>query len=134
MRIAVDRCVNCLCRCCSKHYCPYILSRCKICLNNDFRLNIDCDWFENVKIAPKRLKVNYRSSKAKDNINVKLDYIIENMGLVTPYVEKLGTYDVIYKKICLARFDCRSDAELFVKKYQSELREDLKIIKVHINI
>lgn len=134
MRIAVNRCVNCLCRCCSKFYCPYIDSRCNVCYNNDFNVNIDCDWFENIKTARKRLKVVRKGSKSKDNINVKLDYIIEQMGLVAPFVDRAGTFDIMYKGSCLARVHTYADVEQFIKKYQPQLKSRLEVIEVQINL
>ena len=134
MQMLIDRCVNCLCRCCSKFNCPYVESRCLVCINNNFKINIDCDWFQNKKIAPKRFKIIRKGSKFKDSINVKLDYIIQNMGLVTPVVDKLGTFDVIYNTICLGRFYSYSDVELFISKMQPRLKDKLQVVSVQIKL
>lgn len=95
----------------------------------------DCDSFENKKTTPKRLKIARKSNVTTDTINLKLDYIIANMGLVEPVIDSPhGTYDVTWKGQSIARFYLLSDAHEFILRYQSEFKSTLSITRVKINL
>lgn len=95
----------------------------------------DCDWWESAKTAPKRIKVGKKGKSAQDALNMKLDYIIDQLGLVPPYVERAHhTHDVMYDDCRLVRCDCYSSAVDYVKRMQGQFNKPLRIVRVDIEI
>lgn len=135
MRIAISKCTQCICNTCSKYNCPHPQDRCPLCYRLGLRYCHDCDWWEYYKSAPKRLKVSKKTTKSRDEIILKLDYLIENLGLVGPAMEQLNnTHDVLYCDMVIARFPNYKLAREYVFKMQSEFKKPLQIVQVKIDL
>lgn len=133
MRIKINKCTSCICNSCTKFYCPYPHLRCRICNNLQFKRIYDCDFFENVRTAPKRFRIKRKRKIASDTLNIKLDYIIANLGLAEPVTDTDGTYAVSFKGIEIFR-GSKSVCLNYVKTMQHEFSETLKVKKLDINM
>lgn len=133
MRIKITKCYSCICNSCTKFYCPYPHQRCRTCNNLQFKRIYDCDFFENVRTAPKRYKIKRRRKMASDTLNVKLDYIIANLGLAEPVIDTDGSYSVIYKGMEIFRGNKKQACD-YVKTMQREFTERLVVKKLDISL
>ncbi len=133
MRIKIDKCYKCLCNSCSKFNCQY-KNRCDVCNHQNMCYVFDCDFFESVHLAPKRLKVKRYQGSKTDIINTKLDFIINHLGIEPPKADAHGTYDLMYKDYIVARFNKRKDAVDYKNKIQPSFKTELEIRKVEIDL
>lgn len=133
MRIKINKCYSCICNACTKFYCPYPHLRCGSCNNLQFNRIYDCDFFENVRTAPKRYRIKRMRKMPSDTLNVKLDYIIANMGLAEPVIDTDGTYSITYKGMEICR-GSKAECTAFAKTMQHEFSELLIIKKLDITM
>lgn len=133
MRIKVNKCYSCICNACTRFYCPYPNQRCRTCNRLDFKRIFDCDYFENVRTAPSRYRIKRIRKHGKDEVNIKLDYIIANLGLAEPQYDTDGTYSVNFKDMEIFR-GSKSDAKDYIAKMQQDFSVRLVVKKLDIRI
>lgn len=127
------KCLNCLCNYCSKYYCAYSKTRCHICVERDMNKTLDCDFFENKKVKPKRIKIKLLRKSHNDEILQKLDYIISNMGIPKIEYERVGTYAVMFDNFEMYR-GSYNNAVAFIEKNQHEFSKELRLKQIVIDI
>lgn len=133
MRIKITKCYSCICNVCTRFRCPYPHWRCYTCTNLDFKRIYDCDWFENRHTAPKRFRIARKGSKAKDELNAKLDLLLESLGLIAPAFDVSGTFVVYFGDYELFR-GSHADAKAYIARMQSGFRKPLRMCRISLEL
>lgn len=133
MRCSVTRCYNCICNMCTRFRCPYPRERCYSCTLLEMRKLYDCDYFENRLTAPKRLRIKRQGSRARDELNAKLDLLLQSVGLLVPKVEPLAQYAVLFKGSELFRGSL-PEAQAYIERFKRSFSVPLVLKRLEIDL